>query len=119
MIGISTQTYDLNGTRIFRQADYEAELANLGLSRRVTRTATLDGGVAITDSGAVHGDRDISVKEPDADEEAVAWGKYIVENYGLVTVTMSDGAYSGVPSDCVFSGGMMELKIMLTEKLSA
>lgn len=119
MIGISTQTYDLNGTRIFQQADIETEASNRTLSRRVTRVATLDGGSVLSDSGAAHGDREILVVEPRADEEAVAWAAYIVENYELVTVAMRDGAFSGCPETYRVNGGSLEINVLVKEKLSA
>jgi hypothetical protein len=118
MIGVSAQTYDLDGCRLFMQADLETEAANRTLSRRATRTATLDGGVVISDSGAAHGDRDITVVEPMASEEVVAWAAYIVENYELVTVTMRDGAFSGCPETFGINAGSLELKILVKEKLS-
>ena len=119
MIGISTQTYDLNGTRIFPQADIETDASNRTLSRRVTRTATLDGGSVLSDSGAAHGDREILVVEPRAEEDAVAWAAYMVENYDLVTVTMRDGAFSGCPETFRVNAGALEINILVKEKLSA
>ncbi|MEI7635871.1 MAG: hypothetical protein WCJ37_01085 [Syntrophus sp. (in: bacteria)] len=119
MIGISTQTYDIAGARVFRRSERTAGLGNMKGSRRVTRTATLDGGVAIYDTGYSDSDRDIVATEPDADVSCIDFARYIVTMYGLVTVTMEDGVYTGVPETYqVNRDGALEMKILLTAKLS-
>jgi hypothetical protein len=113
MIGISTQTYDIVGSRIFPLAD----VAHRAGKRRVSRTATLDGGVSVYDTGYSDSDRDITVREPDATAEAIEFARYIVETYGLVNLSMDDGAYEGVPeSYLIDSYGVLELRVLITEK---
>lgn len=118
MIGISTRIYDIAGARIFR-ADPAEERANIGGGRRVTRHKTLDGGVAVYDTGYADGDRTLLATEPDADQEAVAFARYIVETYSLVAASLSDGCYLGVPeSYWIADDGTLNLRILVTEKLS-
>ena len=115
MIGISTPIFDLAGARIFRQVD----VANRTGARRVSRTATLDGGVSVYDTGYSDSDRDCTVTEPDAGIDAVEFAKRIVETYDLITLSMEDGAYEGIPESYRMNGGDLEMKVLITEKLSA
>ena len=70
MIGLSTITFDLDGARIF-SGDRNAELKNRKGDRRISRTATLDGGVLIADLGFSDGDRTLSAIELDATQKTV------------------------------------------------
>jgi hypothetical protein len=115
MIGISTQTYDLDGARIFRNPE---DLKNRRGERRVSRTGTLDGGVVITDLGFADGDRTILVNEPNASLASVDFARYLVEHYSLVNVMTEDGAYSAVPSAYDVSNGELSLTMLVSEKLS-
>ena len=115
MIGISTPIYDLAGARIFREVNIE----NRAGVRRVSRTATLDGGVSVYDTGYSDGDRDCKVIEPDAGIAVIEFVKRIVETYNLITLSMDDGAYEGIPESYSMNGGDLEMKVLITEKLSA
>ncbi len=117
MIGISTQIFDLEGARIFR-TNRDADLKNRQGGRRVSRTATLDGGVVITDTGYVDGDRDLIIEEPQASVESVAFARYIIEHYGLVNVMTDDGAYEAAPGSYKVDDGLLTIKMMITEKIS-
>jgi hypothetical protein len=114
MIGISTPVYDLNGSRVFRQAD----IANLSGARRVTRTATLDGGVSVYDTGYTDSDRECSVVEVDAGAAAIEFARRIVATYDSIIISMDDGAYRGVPESHRMNGGDLEMKVLITEKIS-
>lgn len=120
MIGISTQIYDLEGARIFEDLDPGKEQKNRRGERRVTRTATLDGGVSIADMGYSDGDRTITVMELAASLEAVEFVEYICRNYTLVTVTAEDGAYSAAPeTHAVGEDGTLTFTLLVKEKMSA
>ena len=93
MIGISTRIYDPDGARIFRVPDHD----NLRRDRRMTRTATLDAGVSIYDTGYSAGDRDITVRIADASRAEIDWMLYSVKTYTEVVVTTSEGAFLAVP----------------------
>jgi hypothetical protein len=118
MIGISTLTFDLDGARVFRNTDREKDLSNRTGSRRTARTATLDGGVVIADMGYSDGDRDIIIEEPEASIEAVDYVRRIVELYNLVIVTTEDGAYEASPDSYGVSGGVLTMKMLVSQKIS-
>lgn len=118
MIGVATLTYDLEGSRVFRNTERSRDLKNRKGERRITRTGTLDGGVVIADMGFVDGDRDIIIEEPKASIEAVDFARYICEEYNLVTVTTEDGAYEAAPSAYEVSDGTLKMTMLVSEKVS-
>lgn len=120
MIGISTRIFDLNGARIFRddELDQQYVCTNRDLQRRMTRTATLDGGVSIYDTGYAVGDRDITVRVPNASKEIIDFLAYLVQTYNEITVTTDESAFIGVPGRAyVDSEGAAVLVINLTEEI--
>jgi hypothetical protein len=100
MIGISTNIYDLQGARIFRDAELDSKKTNENFrrERRVSRTATLDGGVSVYDTGYSAGDRDMTIKVPRASRQISDLFAYLVETYSEITVTTSESAFLGVPA---------------------
>lgn len=117
MIGVSTLTYDLDGSRVF-YSDRSKDLKNRNGERRTSRTGTLDGGVVIADMGYVDGDRDIIIEEPTASIDAVDFARYICETYNLVTVTTEDGAYQAAPSNYKVSDGTLKMTMLVSAKVS-
>ena len=117
MIGISTQTYDLSGARIFKLI-MPVPVHRAG-SRRIMRTATLDGGVTIADMGYSDGDRTFTIEIPDPRIEDVDFARYIVETFNLVTVVTDDGVYSVAPSTYkVLSNGKLSIELLVKQKTS-
>lgn len=100
MISVTTLLFDLNGAKIFRasQLDQKKVNENNRWERRVSRTATLDGGVAVCDNGYAAGDRDITIKVPDASREIVDWMEYITKTYDEVWVSTDESVFKGDPS---------------------
>jgi hypothetical protein len=87
-------------------------------SARVSRSATLDGGVSITHSGLVHGDRTLSIYATiDAATESTL--KSINETDTLIYLSCREGYFSGVIDRLRIHGGSMNLTFLVKEKLSA
>jgi hypothetical protein len=99
MIGVSTTVYDAVGARIFRSIELDRQKTNENLrrERRISRTATLDGGVSIYDTGYAAGDRDMTIRVPGASRTIMDWMLYIVKTYAEITVTTSESAFLAVP----------------------
>jgi hypothetical protein len=105
MIAISTLYFDPLGALVFDEVPQDA-VAALSVSRRVTRTPTLDGGASIVDGGYSAADRTITLKlVPETPLEDVLNLQRIVKTYSLVLVLTSDGAFLTAPRDFVVSGG--------------
>lgn len=120
MIGISTRVYDLNGAMVFGDDEIDAkyQLTNTDVKRRMSRTATLDGGVSVYDTGYAVGDRDITVRVPAASREKVDFMVYLAKTYNEVIVTTPESAFVGVPGRAyVDSEGAATLVINLTEDI--
>lgn len=116
MIALSTPTFDPAGTLILARPGPGSEL--ISAARRVTRTATLDGGVAIADTGYSPGDRTVRLTIPKASPAQIETVSRLVRLYPLITVCLRDGAYSAVPSNYDLRNGGITLILLLTAQLS-
>ena len=120
MIGVSTRVYDLNGAMVFNDKDLDIKYqnANLDIKRRMSRTATLDGGVSVYDTGYAAGDRDITIRCPAAPRDVLDFMAYLVQTYNEITVTTEESAFIGVPGRAyVDSEGAATLVINLKEEI--
>jgi len=86
--------------------------------RRVSRSATLDGGCVITDRGFSDGDRTVRLRT-DVDESArdVLWSWFRTSS-GIV-LSLDDGCYTAYLESLSFEGTEMDAKILIKERLSA
>jgi hypothetical protein len=100
MIGLSANIFDLEGARVFRTSELDDRKTNENYrrERRVSRTATLDGGVAVYDTGYAPGDRDLTVKIPGASREIADFLAYLVKTYNEITVTTAESSFLGDPA---------------------
>jgi hypothetical protein len=120
MISISTKIFDLQGARYFSRAqlDQKKLLENYRRERRVSRTATLDGGVAVYDTGYAPGDRDITVKVPNPSMVMADYMSYIVTTYNEIVVSTAESVFLGVPATFYIDGdGAAILVINITSDL--
>jgi len=95
MIGLSAQTFDLDGYLFLEDTDIDWTNSDIRtISRRVTRTGTLDTGAYLDDRGFAHGDRSLTVsaKGGQATYERLS---YLLQNYSSLWVTLPDGAFIG------------------------
>ncbi len=111
---VSAPTYDLNSP-----AEFEAlpESSLQEISRRVTRTQTLDLGVAIVDNGFSHGDRTLKIRAQ-VDEETAGLLFYLTTTYSLLTVSLPEGVFSGVVQNFTNDDGDIALSVLVEECLS-
>ena len=117
-IGISATIFDTSGALYVDGSGLAASeaLKNNARERRATRTATLDGGVSVYDTGYSAGDRDMEVKVPAPSRELIDFFFYMVETYNLIMITTEDGAYYGVPQRAYLDNdGAAVLNVAITE----
>lgn len=98
MIGLSAQTFDLNGAVYLHEHDIELRSSSMNdISRRASRTPTIDGEASLYDAGYTDSDRTIkiSIRRTSDSIETI---KRLVQFYSLITVTTESGAFSANPN---------------------
>jgi hypothetical protein len=86
--------------------------------RRITRTATLDGGVSVIDGGCADGDRDITLSAMVTKAQADIL-ETIQRNNSRVTICQEDGAYDGALQKVGWTGNKIDLTLMIISRVSA
>lgn len=111
MISISMTTINTNGNVLFE----ENSKTNLGLvEARVSRTATLDGGCVITNSGVFDSDRTFNIRASFT-KNNLELLEYIHENSILVLVSCLKGLFLGAISK-IDSSNTNDVKIIILIK---
>lgn len=114
MISICAPTFDLAG-QLLLPGTLMADPP--GQSRRVTRTATLDGGVSLADMGFSHGDRTVSlVARCTLGQEERA--RYLQRQYPLLMLAIREGVFLGAISSLSVSNGQLRMNFLVSEKLT-
>lgn len=114
MIGLSAITFDPSGAAYLFAHDLALRTTKVSdISRRATRTATIDGGASLYDAGHSDGDRTIrlGINKSYPHLETV---KYLVKNYSQITVTTIDGAFIANPNSLRESTNEWVLTLLVT-----
>ncbi len=114
MIGVAARTFDQEGSRIYRGGLDRDDVT----ARRISRTATLDGGCLISDMGASVSDKNITIEINNASSDEIIFARYITETYGSVTLTTEISCYSAAPESCTVKDGVLTLKFLIEGQLS-
>lgn len=113
MISISAKTFYPSANIILNNYQSNRQLR----SRRVTRTATLDGGVSVIDGGCSDGDRDITLSAVVTKAQADIL-ETIQRNNSRVTICQIDGAYDGSLQKVGWTGNKIDLTLMIISRIS-
>lgn len=116
MISISTPTFDLDGSMVIRKYDPSTDFRSK--SRRVSRTATLDGGCVIEDNGLSHSDRTFRITASSLSEADVLHLNDLIGAYATLYISTREGIFSGVIENLGDSSGVMTLSFLVKEKLA-
>jgi hypothetical protein len=87
-------------------------------TRRISRSATLDGGAYITDFGYTDSDRTLTFianKLTPTQQESV---EYFLRTYAEIGVATYDGFFTGALSGSSIRNGEMRLTFLVKERLS-
>jgi len=112
MIAIWNETETLTLNESVEESDYG------DIVPRVSRTATLDGGAVITNSGCSHADRTLVIvadNAPVATETAI---KRMTSQALTVWLSNSEGVFAGVISQLSCKSGRVSFTYLVTEKLT-
>lgn len=92
-VGLANASFDLLGAWVFDVHPGKSKLVDL--SRRMSKTATLDGNVYLSDFGYSDGDRTLFLLLPEVTEATENALINIIKGFADVTVSMKDGCFSG------------------------
>lgn len=118
MIVLSKTTPGSNSVIVLENIDYGASELRKKPSR-VVRVKTIDGGVAIINSGYTDGDRTIKVTVLDVDRTQADSLDEMQQNTTIINLSMDDGFYSAAIKSSDVKNGKATLIIFIKEKLSA
>ena len=111
---INPPEYALNGDlRMEVTAGSELD----GISRRVSRTKTLDQSVTITDMGYCEADRDITLTSSSMTETDYRLLREWFANYETVLLSLPSGVYSAAPYALTVNNGTVSATFMLSARL--
>jgi len=87
-------------------------------SRRLSRTATLDGGAVITDGGVTDADRsmDFTVAQIPEDARETLWAMF--QSQDLVHLSCPEGVFSGYLQRVKITDSGVNISFMVFEKLT-
>ena len=114
MITLSATSFDPAGFIVIADHEIDGSSEIDSGSRRVTRTATLDGGVGVVDTGFAHADRTIrlTLSAPSAAHyDAIA---RLAQLYPTLIITTHEGAWLCVIEDYRAVSGRLEITILIT-----
>jgi hypothetical protein len=114
MIAIAAEEFAPSGHLVIN-----AEPIEDSLERRVTRQRTLDGGVVLIDNGFSHGDRTVNVRWTPRSVAEIEQLQFILQTYTTVLIAMRDGVYRGAIESFRPSASQAQLRLLLTQKVSA
>lgn len=89
-----------------------------GLARRVTRVATLNGGVAVSDRGFSEGDRTLVYRFKPVSADHNARLMRLVRLHQTVSVATADGVYESVPQSFDPGNSENRFTLLVIRKLS-
>lgn len=113
MIGISTIIASSTGDLvIYERPDSVFKEA----SARVSRTATLDGGVAVVHSGFSHGDRTFRIRAR-LEEEDLATLENIHQEETVIYLSCKEGFFEGAIERITGDGGDLDMTFLVKERL--
>ena len=114
-IVLSSRVFDIDG---FLPLQVLADSQMFDKVRRVSRSATLDGGAFITDFGYTDSDRNFTFRINRPSRDAQVAIERFMRTYSEIGVATYDGFYVGTISGTSINAGIMELVILVKERLS-
>ena len=116
MVIFSSKAFDLDGSVAVQEEG--GGLEQRGSIRRVSRTATLDGDVAIDDAGYSEGDRTFNVSVVDISHAALNTLHRIHSLYSVHRCSTEEGLFEGVIEEITLSQRNASISFLVSRKLS-
>lgn len=109
-ISLSSQVFDPNGNILLK---YDPKSTDGDFTRRVSRTATMDGGCTYDDLGFSWSDVDLNLQFENISEQQETRLSYLAKTYGVLTAVTKQGAFDALVESYSFREGKAELKLLL------
>lgn len=109
LIGLAAATFDTEGALLLPYLD---RTSTDDLRRRVTRAATLDGGVAVTNRGYAPADRTLTISLDGLPQAQIERARRLLRLHGNLVVSLRDGAYTATASE--YTQRRHELTVLIT-----
>lgn len=93
MLAVSTTNFDINGSFVLSSKEATILLGSMG--RRNSKTATLDGGVSVYDTGLSQGDREFNVVLTNPTRKLVDKIKTLMINHTSFNIILEEGVFNG------------------------
>lgn len=114
-LSLSTKTFDVNG---LLQLEHDQDSETNNLKRRVSRTATLDGGATFDDMGFSWADAELKLKFKALTEAEATGLNYLCENYGELLAVNKDGVFNVLVNSLNIKAGAGDLSLLILEKVA-
>lgn len=115
MISITSTSFDALG---YLEIDPKDNAQAATFSRRVSRAATLDGGVVISDRGFSDGDRTLAYSYKPVSKEHDSRAERLVRLHPTVNVSTPDGVFLAVPQSFSRSSTENTITLLAIRKVS-
>ncbi len=115
MVSLTPPVYSIRPPVLLERTDPWSRYGEV--RRRVTRTATLDGGAVLSDLGATDADRTMEITARRATPEQAAEAERLASTYPTVVVSTPVGCYRGALEAVRRQGDELRLTVLVTERL--
>lgn len=116
MMILSSKEFDIDGFVTIQEK--RGSTQTRGSIRRVSRTATLDGGVALDDAGYAEGDRTFNIEAVNISESDLEILHRIHSLYSIHRCATNEGIFEGVIEEISISDGEISITFLVSSKLS-
>jgi hypothetical protein len=116
LVSLCAYLFDYEANLLVDASVADSKFAVIG--RRVTRTATLDGGCMIVDNGYSASDATFVVSIPSITKENANIIKYMVIRHSLLVLSCRAGCFLGV-ADAIDEDGGFKINFLVKEDMAA
>lgn len=113
MIILGATVFDLDGYIVIHDSEIDPNSGIDNGNRRVSRTATLDGGVGVVDTGFTHSDRTLDITLPDPSRELYDSIVHLAQLYPEIIISIDEGAFIGVIENYATINGKFEVTLLI------
>jgi len=115
MLSLCAQLFDYAGDFLISIQELDSDLSHI--SRRVSRTATLDGGSIIVDNGYSASDATFTIVIRDIDAATRLALMAMITRHSLLIVSVKENVFSGVVEK-IDDKDVMKIRFLVKEQLN-